>query len=102
MASTRFSARNARRQCTRTGIPAMERNCLGVDGPPGRPTEGPLPADILVPIPAAGRITNTRIESGVYKIVAHEASVRAGDRGSQDLKWFPSSLPQRKAHSVVF
>jgi hypothetical protein len=56
----------------------MERNCLGVGGPLGRLADGPLPADILVPIPAAGRITNTRIESGVYKIVALEASARAG------------------------
>jgi hypothetical protein len=48
-----------------TGTPAMERNCLGVAGVEAGPVaaeglaEGP--EDMRVPIPAAGRMTKTRI-----------------------------------------
>jgi hypothetical protein len=39
----------------------MERNCLGVAGVVAGPVAAALPEDIRVPIPAAGRMTKTRI-----------------------------------------
>jgi len=62
-ASTRGTARNAFTERTSTGTPPTSRNCFGaaVDAPP---------AAIRVPIPAAGRMTKTRITCEVYKIRA--------------------------------
>src|SRR5277367_6159770 len=61
MAATRGTSANARKVWMRIGTPASSRNCLGA-------MDGEWPAVIRVPRPAAGRITNTRINRGVYQL----------------------------------
>ena len=61
MAATCGTAAKARSVWMRIGTPASSRNCLGA-------VEDEWPAAIRVPRPAAGRITNTRINTGVYQL----------------------------------
>jgi hypothetical protein len=55
---TRGTAAKARKLWTRIGRPCKARNCLGAFGVA-------WPGAMRVPMPAAGRITKTRINLGV-------------------------------------
>src|SRR5271166_1067153 len=61
MAVTWGTSANARSVWMRIGTPASSRNCLGA-------VNDEWPAVIRVPRPAAGRITYTRINKGVYQL----------------------------------
>ena len=112
-ASTRGTARNARTDLTSTGTPPISKNCFGatVDAPP---------AAIRVPIPAAGRITNTRITSRSIqdRALSHPACSTSNLSnisfvGSNPLRSYnglpnfeacseTTLIPRRRASSTVF
>ena len=69
MQLTRGTAAKARRQCTRMGTPQSEK-LLGRIG-------GGMAGSHRVPIPAAGRTTKTRINSGVYRLESLASTLMA-------------------------